>query len=51
MGRLLQDSPDGDLTNNQKRFGMWDAWLGGGLDAPLEEKLHELVQKRKTNEL
>lgn len=45
MGRLLQDSPDGDLTINQKRLGMWDSWTGGGLDAPLEEKLHALVQR------
>ena len=51
MGRLLQDSPDGDLTINQKRFAMWGAWLGGGLDAPIEEKLHDLVQKRKTHDL
>ena len=51
MGRLLQDSPDGDLTINQKRLAMWDAWLGGGLDAPIEEKLHDLVQKRKTHDL
>jgi hypothetical protein len=48
MGRLLQASPDGDLTINQKRLGAWDAWTGGGVDAPIEEKLHDLVQKRKT---
>jgi len=45
MGVLLMNSPDGDLTINQRRLGVWDAWTGGGLDAPLEEKLHDLVQK------
>ena len=48
MGVLLMNSPDGDLTINQRRLGVWDAWTGGGLDAPLEEKLHDLVQKGKT---
>jgi hypothetical protein len=48
MGVLLMNSPDGDLTINQRRLGAWDAWTGGGLDAPLEEKLHDLVQKGKT---
>ena len=47
MGVLLMNSPDGDLTINQRRLGAWDAWTGGGLDAPLEEKLHDLVQKGK----
>ena len=47
MGRLLQDSPDGDLTINQKRFGMWDSWTGGGVDAPIAEKLHVMLQKDK----
>jgi hypothetical protein len=48
MGVLLMNSPDGDLTLNQRRLGVWDAWTGGGVDAPLEEKLHDLVQKGKT---
>jgi hypothetical protein len=48
MGVLLKSSPDGDLTINQKRLGMWDSWTGGGFDAPIEEKLHDLVQKGKT---
>lgn len=48
MGVLLMNSPDGNLTINQRRLGAWDAWTGGGLDAPLEEKLHNLVQKNKT---
>ena len=47
MGRLLKDSPDGDLTINQKRLAMWDSWAGGGVDAPIEEKLHNMVQKDK----
>lgn len=47
MGRLLKDSPDGDLTINQRRFAMWDSWTGGGLDAPLEEKLHALAKRGK----
>jgi hypothetical protein len=46
MGRLLKDSPNGDLTINQKRLGMWDAWTGGGLDIPIEEKLHNLLKEK-----
>lgn len=49
MGALLQNSPDGDLTINQRRLAAWDSWSGGGLDAPLEEKLHDLVQKMERN--
>jgi hypothetical protein len=48
MGRLLKDSPNGDLTINQKRLGMWDAWTGGGLDIPIEEKLHNLLKEKNT---
>ena len=48
MGRLLKDSPNGDLTINQKRLGMWDSWTGGGLDIPIEEKLHNLLKKEAT---
>ena len=50
MGELLRHSPDGDLTINQKRIGMWESWLGGGVDAPIEEKLHALVRKEKLND-
>ena len=49
MGLLLRHSPDGDLTINQKRLGMWDAWTGGGLDIPIEEKLHNML-KEKNND-
>jgi hypothetical protein len=45
MGVLLKSSPNGDLTINQKRLGMWDSWTGGGVDAPIEEKLHAMIQK------
>jgi len=47
MGLLLKQSPDGDLTINQKRLGMWDSWTGGGVDIPIEEKLHNMLEKRK----
>jgi hypothetical protein len=50
MGELLRHSPNGDLTINQKRLGMWDAWTGGGVDAPIEEKLHALIQKGRPND-
>lgn len=46
MGLLLRNSPDGDLTINQKRLGMWDAWTGGGLDTPIEEKLHNMLKEK-----
>jgi hypothetical protein len=44
MGELLRHSPDGDLTINQKRLGMWDSWTGGGVDIPIEEKLHNMLK-------
>lgn len=47
MGRLLMRSPDGDLTINQRRSAMWDSWTGGGVDAPIEEKLNAMVRKDK----
>lgn len=47
MGLLLRNSPDGDLTINQKRSAMWDSWTGGGFDIPIEEKLHNMLQKEK----
>ena len=46
MGELLRHSPDGDLTINQKRLGMWDAWTGGGVDIPIEEKLHNMLKEK-----
>jgi hypothetical protein len=47
MGVLLKGSPDGDLTINQKRLAVWDSWTGGGVDAPIEEKLHNMLQRNK----
>ena len=47
MGRLLQGSPDADLTINQRRTVVWDMWSGNHM-GHIEEALHEMVQKRKS---
>ena len=44
MGRLVMNSPDGDLTINQKRIATWDAWSGNHMGF-IEEKLQEMFQK------
>jgi hypothetical protein len=46
MGRLLMNSPDGDLTINQKRTATWDAWSGNHMGF-IEEILQEICQKNK----
>ena len=46
MGVLLMNSPDGDLTINQKRIATWDMWSGNHMGL-IEEKLHEMCKKNK----
>ena len=46
MGQLLRDSPDKNLTINQKRTATWDAWSGNHMGY-IEEFLHELAQGNK----
>jgi hypothetical protein len=46
MGELLRNSPDGDLTINQKRTAAWDAWSGNHMGF-IEEKLYEISQRNK----
>jgi len=46
MGELLRNSPNGDLTINQKRTATWDAWSGNHMGM-IEEKLHEMCQRNK----
>jgi hypothetical protein len=48
MGRLLKDSPDGNLTINQKRLGMWDSWSGGGVGIPIEDMLQAMTKLERT---
>jgi len=40
------NSPDGDLTINQKRTATWDAWSGNHMGF-IEEILQEICQKNK----
>ena len=49
MGKLLNCSPDGDLTINQRRTAAWDAWSGNHMGV-VEEKLHEMTRKEKNDE-
>jgi hypothetical protein len=46
MGRLLKNSPDGDLTINQKRTATWDVWSGNHMGA-IEEALHAISEQHK----
>lgn len=46
MGELLRDSPNGDLTINQKRTATWDMWSGNHMGG-IEEALHEMCKQNK----
>ena len=48
MGELLKNSPNGDLTIDQRRGGMWQSWEGRRVEiAPLEEIVHTLCEGDK----
>ena len=47
IGQLLKDSPNGDLTINQKRNGMWQSWQSDVCNTPVELALEQWRQKRK----
>ena len=46
MGRLLKNSPDGDLTINQKRTATWDVWSGNHMGT-IKKALHAIREQRK----
>ena len=46
MGKLLRDSPNGDLTINQPRTATWDAWSGNHMGY-IEEMLHAMATQNK----
>lgn len=46
MGKLLRDSPNGDLTINQPRTATWDAWSGNHM-GHIEEMLHAMATQNK----
>lgn len=46
MGQLLKDSPNGDLTIDQRRGGMWESWQGRRVEiAPIEEIVSAMCRK------
>jgi long-subunit acyl-CoA synthetase (AMP-forming) len=46
MGIQLQNSPDGNLTIDDRRNGLWQSWEGKGVAAePIEDSLHKLIRK------
>jgi len=47
MGELLKNSPNGDLTINN-RMPIWDSWTNRPLqDKPIEERLSEMLAEEK----
>ena len=46
MGGLLKNSPDGNLTINQRRNATWDAWSGNHMGY-VEEWLHEWCKQNR----
>jgi hypothetical protein len=47
MGILLQNSPDGNLTIDDRRNGLWQSWEGKGVAAePFEDTLHKIARSR-----
>ena len=49
MGVLLRNSPDGDLTIDDRRNGLWESWEGKGVVEPIENRLHKLVRGAKND--
>ena len=44
--KLLMNSTNGDLTIDDRRNGLWQSWERGGIQySPIEERIHDLVQK------
>jgi hypothetical protein len=48
MGVLLRNSPDGDLTIDDRRNGLWESWEGKGVREPIEDRLHNLIKSKNT---
>jgi hypothetical protein len=47
MGELLQNSPDGNLTIDDRRNGLWESWEGKGVAAePFEDTLRKIIRSR-----
>lgn len=47
MGELLSNSPDGNLTIDDRRNGLWESWEGKGVAAePFEDTLHRIARSR-----
>jgi hypothetical protein len=47
MGILLSHSPNGDLTIDDRRNGLWESWEGKGVAAePFEDTLQKIVRSR-----
>ena len=47
MGVLLRNSPDGDLTSDDRRNGLWGSWEGKGVVEPIEDRLQKLIRSVK----
>lgn len=47
MGILLRNSPDGDLTIDDRRNGLWESWEGKGVVEPIEDRLQKIIRSVK----
>ncbi len=45
IGNLLKQSPNGDLTINQKRDGMWQSWEFNTCDTPVDLGIRQAIAK------
>jgi len=46
IGRLLKNSPNGDLTINQTRNTLWQSWTENVSAKPLELRIREMCEAK-----
>ena len=46
IGRLLKNSPNGDLTINQTRNTLWQSWTEDVSAKPLELRIREMCEAK-----
>ena len=45
---MVKQSVNGDLTIDNRRYGLWQTWERGGIESvSIEDRLHDLLKDRK----